>query len=56
MAANVPTIDMGSARLGITVALTLRRNRKITITTSPIVSTSVNLTSFTLSRIDSALS
>ena len=56
MAAKVPTIDIGSARLGIRVALTLRRNRKITITTSPMVRTSVNLTSSTLSRIDSARS
>ena len=34
MAANVPMIDMGSARLGIMVAETLRRKRKITSTTS----------------------
>ena len=53
MAPNVPTTDMGSARLGIIVAETLRRNRKITITTRAMVSTRVNLTSLTDSRIDS---
>ncbi len=53
MAANVPTIDMGRARLGITVAETLRRKRKITITTSATVRVSVNFTSFTEFRIDS---
>ena len=50
--ANVPMTDTGSARLGITVADTLRRKRKITSTTSPIVSTRVNFTSATDSRID----
>ena len=35
------------------VAETLRRNRKITSTTSATVSTSVNFTSLTDSRIDS---
>ena len=30
MTANVPTIESGSARLGMTVAETLRRKRKIT--------------------------
>ena len=34
MAANVPITEIGSARLGIAVAETLRRNRKITSTTS----------------------
>ena len=29
--ANVPMIENGSARLGITVAETLRRNRKMTL-------------------------
>ena len=33
MTANVATMDIGSARLGIAVARTLRRKRKITITT-----------------------
>ncbi len=50
--ANVPITETGSARLGITVADTLRRKRKITSTTSPIVSTRVNFTSATDSRID----
>ena len=53
MAANVPTIDMGRARLGMTVAERLRRKRKITITTRTTVSMRVNLTSLTESRIDS---
>ncbi len=38
-------MDIGSVRLGITVAERLRRNRKITITTSAKVSRSVNCTS-----------
>ena len=50
--ANVPTTDTGSARLGMTVAETFRRNRKMTSTTRPMVSTSVNFTSATDSRID----
>ncbi len=33
--AKVPMIENGSASAGITVADTLRRNRKITITTRP---------------------
>ena len=37
--------------LGMTVAATLRRKRKITITTSPVVSSSSNSTSFTDARI-----
>src|ERR1700692_1312285 len=48
---NVPTIDNGTATEGITVAANDRRNRKITITTSPIVRTSENFTSFTDARI-----
>ena len=40
-------IDIGSARLGITVAERLRRKRKITSTTSTSVSSSVNVTSCT---------
>ena len=51
MTANVPTIDMGSAMLGITVAGTLRRNTKITMITRPSVSIRVNFTSPTESRI-----
>ena len=43
--AKVPTIDIGSARLGMIVAERLRRNRKMTITTRPSVSRSVNCTS-----------
>src|SRR5207248_1405776 len=50
MIANVPTIDSGTARLGMIVADTLRRNRKMTITTSAIVSMRVNCTSCTDSR------
>src|SRR5206468_2881008 len=53
MTEKVPTIDIGRARLGMTVAETLRRNRKMTSTTRHKVSTSVNLTSLTESRIDS---
>src|ERR1022692_3746372 len=43
-------MEKGSARLGITVAETLRRKRKITMTTRPRVSTMVNLTSLNDSR------
>ena len=42
---NVPTSEEGSARLGINVAEMLRRNRKITRTTSTTVMASVSLTS-----------
>src|SRR5438874_628367 len=35
IAANVKTIEVGSARVGMIVALTLRINRKMTSTTSP---------------------
>ena len=52
MTANVPTIEKGKARLGMIVAERLRRNRKMTRTTSTTVNTSVNLTSCTDSRID----
>ena len=45
--ANVPTSDIGSARLGMMVAETLRRKMKITSTTSTSVSISVNFTSCT---------
>ena len=49
--ANVPMIENGSARLGMTVAETFRRNRKITMITSASVSTIVNCTSWNDSRI-----
>ncbi len=49
--AKVPTIESGSARLGMRVAETLRRNRKITRITSASVSTIVNCTSSIESRI-----
>ena len=52
MAAKVPTTDMGSARLGMTVAGMLRRKRKMTMTTRHTVSTRVNFTSATDSRMD----
>ena len=39
---NVPTIESGTAMLGMIVAETLRRNRKITITTRAMVSISSN--------------
>ena len=41
MTANVPTSENGSARAGIIVAETLRRNRKMTPTTSTSVSSIV---------------
>ena len=43
----MPTIDIGSATLGIAVADRLRRKIKITITTSASASISVNSTSST---------
>ena len=43
MAANVPTMDSGSARLGMIVAEIFRKNRKITKTTRVTASTNVNL-------------
>ncbi len=39
---KVPMMDMGSARFGMSVADRLRRNRKITITTSASASSRVN--------------
>ncbi len=45
MTAKVPTMENGSARLGMMVAETFRRKRKITITIKPSVSTMVNCTS-----------
>ena len=50
MTPNVPTIEMGTATLGMTVAASERRNRNITMTTSAMVSTSVNSTSCTEAR------
>ena len=52
MTAKVPTSDMGSAMLGMIVADTLRRKRKMTSTTSMTVSLSVNFTSSTEARMD----
>src|SRR5215468_4279621 len=51
MMPNVPTIEMGTATLGMTVAERLRRNRNMTMTTRAIVSMSVNSTSATDARI-----
>ncbi len=51
MTAKVPTMDSGTARLGMIVAETLRRNRKMTSTTRAMASASVNSTSWTDSRI-----
>ena len=53
---NVPTTDNGIATDGIKVALTFLRNTKITATTSTMLSTSVNSTSCTASRIVTDLS
>ncbi len=52
MTANVPTTESGSERLGMTVAATLRRKRKITMTTRAKVRSSVNCTSTTEWRIE----
>jgi hypothetical protein len=49
--ANVPTIESGKARLGMTVAERFRRKRKMTMTTRASVRTSVKRTSSTDSRI-----
>ena len=49
-------MDIGSAKLGMTVAETLRRNKKITRMTSTMVPIRVNWTSCTDSRIDSVRS
>ncbi len=48
--AKVPTSDNGTAIAGITVAQSLRRKRKMTPTTSAIVSINVNCMSATLAR------
>ena len=50
MTANVPMSDIGTARLGITVAEKLRKKRKITKTTRLMVRYKVNLTSLIESR------
>ena len=50
MTANVPTSDSGTAMPGMMVAEALRRNRKMTITTSAVVSISSNSTSSTEAR------
>ncbi len=50
MTAKVPTSESGTDRLGITVAGILRRNRKITSTTSATASASSNSTSLTEAR------
>src|SRR5262249_36875330 len=52
MIAKVPTIDSGSARLGMIVAETLRRKRKITSTTRTNASNRVERTSASELRID----
>ena len=51
IAANVPTMAMGIATLGIRVAETERRKRKMTSTTRQMARIRVNLTSCTESRI-----
>ena len=45
MTAKVPISDSGTAMLGIMVALTLRKNRKITSTTRAIANSNSNSTS-----------
>jgi hypothetical protein len=51
--AKVPTIENGSARLGMMVAEIFRRNRKITMMTNPSVSAMVNWISLNEARIES---
>ena len=46
----MPTIESGTATLGMTVAARLRRKRKITMTTRATVSMSSNCTSLTEAR------
>ena len=53
---NVPTMESGSATLGMTVAHSLRRNTKMTMTTSATVRSSVNCTSSTEARMVSVRS
>src|SRR5437899_1436049 len=50
--ANVPTIDIGRAMLGMAVADKLRRKRKMTRMTSTSARNSVNFTSSTEDRIE----
>src|SRR5215813_5760887 len=50
MTPKVPTSDSGTATLGMNVAGTLRKNTKITITTSATASNSSNWTSWTDER------
>ncbi len=52
MAPSVAISEIGTATAGMIVAVTRRRNRKTTITTSAMVSSSVNCTSSTASRIE----
>ena len=52
MTMNVPRMDMGTARLGMMVADRLRRNRKMTSTTSAMARIRVNCTSWTEPRIE----
>ncbi len=52
MAANVPMMDIGSARLGMSVAERFRRKRKMTRITRQTAMKSVCLTSATESRMD----
>src|ERR1700747_3466697 len=47
---KVPTRESGTATLGMIVADKVRRNKKITMTTSATVSTKVNCTSLTEAR------
>ena len=51
--ANVNTIEVGRASVGIIVARTLRRKIKMTSTTKPIANRRENWTSLTDARIDS---
>src|SRR4029079_6553142 len=51
--ANVPTMEKGTAAPGISVAEMLRRNRKMTNTTTQMVSSRVNSTSRMEARIGS---
>ena len=50
IAAHEPSSASGTVMLGISVAQALRRNSRITITTRPMVSASVNSTSLTEAR------
>ena len=52
IAPSVAISEIGTASAGMIVAESRRRNRKITRTTSAMVSASVNCTSWTASRIE----